>query len=63
MSLTTSDIQFVAQMLRRTREGDQVTRAESHRLDEIADHGHTKGDPVPAIAVPSIVNPSDGSQL
>ncbi len=58
----TSDIQFIAQMLRRTRSGDQVTAHEAHRLDEIADYGHTRGTPVPATQTPQIVNPIAGRQ-
>jgi hypothetical protein len=51
-----SDIQFVARMLRKTRIGDQVTRAEAHRLDEIADHGYTRGTAPPS-DVPTVVHP------
>jgi hypothetical protein len=40
-----TDLQFVAQMLRRTRAQDQITAGESRRLDEIADHGRTITDP------------------
>jgi hypothetical protein len=51
-----SDTQFLAHMLRKTRLGDQVTRAEDHRLEEIATFGHTKGG-VPPSDVPVIFSP------
>lgn len=51
-----SDIQFIAEMLRRTRSGDQINSAESHRLDEIAECGYTRGG-VPPEHIPTIVNP------
>lgn len=57
----TSDIQFIAEMIRRTRDGDQITTVESHRLDEIADHGYTRGG-VPPEDTPQIVNPTAGRQ-
>lgn len=37
--MPTSDIQFIADVLRRTRENDQLTRAEEERLSEIAEKG------------------------
>lgn len=54
---TTSDIQFIAEMLRRARSGDQITAQETHRLDEIADYGYTRGTPIPE-NTPQIVNPA-----
>ena len=39
--MTRTDIQFIAQMLIKTRAGDQITAAESRRLDEIAVKGHS----------------------
>lgn len=51
-----SDLQFLARMLKKTRTGDQVTRAEAHRLDEIAEHGHTQGNPPPG-EMPTVFPP------
>lgn len=41
MNYPTSDIQFVAAMLRKVRAGDQVTSTESHRLDQLAARGYS----------------------
>lgn len=52
-----SDLQFIADVLRRVHTGDQITRAELHRLDEIAEYGSTRGVPLPDVT-PRIVNPT-----
>lgn len=44
----TSDLQFLATVLLRMEQGDRVGRAEKHRLEEIATHGHTVGNPIPS---------------
>ena len=41
----TTDLQHVAQVLAKTQRGDQVTRAEQDRLDEIAAKGHSTVTP------------------
>lgn len=41
MNYPTSDIQFVAQMLRKVRAGDQVPASEEYRLDQIAEKGYS----------------------
>lgn len=60
----TSDIQFTARMLLKTRQGEQVTRKEAHRLWEIAEYGHTKGTPVPdntvMVAAPALPSEPGG---
>lgn len=52
MTYLTSDLQFIAQMLIKTRQDNQITEEETARLKEIAGEGHTTGEKVP-----------DGSQL
>lgn len=42
-----SDIQVLARILRATRRGDQITSAEAHTLDQIADHGYVRKPFVP----------------
>lgn len=37
----TSDIQFLAEMIRRIRRSDQITSAEAHRIDVLASEGHS----------------------
>lgn len=39
----TSDVQFIAQMLVQTRRGDQISREQADRLEDIAENGHTTG--------------------
>ena len=42
-----SDIQILARVLRATRRGDQITRAEAHHIDQIADNGYVRVPFVP----------------
>jgi hypothetical protein len=41
MNYPTSDLQFVAQMVKKVREGDQVTVSDEERLAMIALKGHS----------------------
>jgi hypothetical protein len=43
----TSDIQFIAQMLIKTRSDDQITVEETNRLRQIAREGYSTTPPVP----------------
>lgn len=47
MNYPTSDVQHIAQMLVRTRNGDQTTRAEEDRLDQIATKGYSSFSDAP----------------
>lgn len=51
----TTDLQFIAQMLVKSNAGDQITRPELDRLDDIAENGHTTGQErprTPALTIP-----------
>jgi hypothetical protein len=49
MNYPTSDVQFLAQMLIRVRAADQISSAETRRLEQLADRGHTS---VPSVELP-----------
>lgn len=60
MNFPTSDIQFIAGMLKKTRAGDQITVAEAARLDQIEAKGYST-EPIPdAEPDPSRIDASRG---
>jgi hypothetical protein len=52
-----SDIQLVAQVLRKVRAGDQVTQLEEARLDEIARRGYSDEPMFPQPRMDLAINP------
>lgn len=63
MNYPTSDIQFIAAMLLRTRAGDQITAGEANRLEVIATNGFSNSsdevapEAPAAVASPEVVHP------
>lgn len=55
--MPTSDLQHIAQLLVKTQRGDQVTRSEMNRLEDIADNGYTTGR-VAVSSAPVVVDPT-----
>jgi hypothetical protein len=53
--IPTSDIQFLAILLRKVRSGDQITSEEGLRLDQIAGVGHSD------VPMPGIVTMPEGT--
>jgi hypothetical protein len=47
-----SDLQFIAQMLMKTRSGNQITTAEAERLESVATYGYSVVPPIATIATP-----------
>lgn len=60
MNYPTTDQQFLADMLRRTIDHDQITIAERGRLDQIATQGFSR-TPVAETPAPSFEEPLPGA--
>lgn len=63
MNFPTSDLQFIAQMLIKTRSGDQIVAADAERLERIASTGVGHVLPEPEIARPVESEPELGGQI
>jgi hypothetical protein len=61
MNYPTSDIQFLAEMVNRTRRGDQITGAEGHRLDVLRTQGHSSSADEEEVPASPVVHPPVGS--